>query len=138
MPSVAVDTGLLVAYLSKQDNDHELALNFFKKSSAVFVTNVAVLTEAAYLLSRNPEAATDLLKWVHEAFIVDRDTAGDLPRIVSIMEKYATLPADFADASLIAMCERLNIGQIATFDKDFDVYQLAGGTRLQNMLQIGA
>lgn len=138
MPSVAVDTGPLVAYLSKQDNDHELALNFFRKSSAVFVMNVAVLTEAAYLLSRKPAATTDLLKWVHEAFIVDRDTADDLLRIVGIMEKYTDLPADFADASLIAMCERLNIGQVATLNKDFDVYQLASGTRLQNMLQFGA
>lgn len=138
MPSVAVDTGLLVAYLSKQDNDHDLAFEFFRQSSTVLVTNVAVLTEATYLLSRTPGAATDLLRWVSSTFNVDRDTVSDLSRIAEIVDKYSDLPADFADASLIAMCERLNIGQIATFDNDFDVYQLANGTRLQNVLQVGA
>ena len=135
MPSVAVDTGLLVAILSKDDDDFLLAQKFFQKNSGILITNLPVLTEAAYLLSRRPGAAADLLRWVAKTFDIDKETAIDLPRIVEIMTKYADLPADFADASLLAMCERRGLSEIATFDKDFDVYQMASGTRLQNVIR---
>lgn len=135
MPSVAVDTGLLVAFLSKDDDDFLLAQKFFQKNSGILITNLPVLTEAAYLLSRRPGAAADLLRWVAKTFDIDKETAIDLPRIVEIMTKYADLPADFADASLLAMCERRGLSEIATFDKDFDVYQMASGTRLQNVIR---
>ena len=135
MPSVAVDTGLLVAFLSKDDDDFLLAQKFFQKNSGILITNLPVLTEAAYLLSRRPGAAADLLRWVAKTFDIDKETAIDLPRIVEIMTKYADLPADFADASLLAMCERRGLSEIATFDKDFDVYQMASGTRMQNVIR---
>ena len=38
-------------------------------------------------------------------------------------EQYADLPGDFADLSLVAISERLNIPAIATLDSDFDVYR---------------
>ena len=50
------------------------------------------------------------------------------------MEKYEDLPADFADASLLALCERRGIETIASFDKDFDVYRTKGRKRLRNVL----
>lgn len=127
-----VDTGPLVAFLSKRDDGHELAFNYFKATAATLVTNVAVLTEAAYLLSRSPGAASDLLRWVSKTFLIDTETAADLPRILDIMAKYVDLPADFADASLLAVCERRGIGEIATFDKDFEVYETTSGSKLQN------
>jgi uncharacterized protein len=37
--------------------------------------------------------------------------------------QYADLPRDFADLSLIAISERLNIAAIATLDNDFDIYR---------------
>jgi uncharacterized protein len=33
------------------------------------------------------------------------------------------LPGDFADLSLIAISERLDIAAIATLDSDFDIYR---------------
>ncbi len=35
----------------------------------------------------------------------------------------ADLPADFADLSLIAISERLNLPRIVTLDSDFNIYQ---------------
>ncbi|MEQ1717039.1 MAG: PIN domain-containing protein [Hyphomicrobium sp.] len=78
------------------------------------------------------------MNFVSLALVIDHETSGDLPRIVEIMSKYADLPADFADASLISMCERRNIAHIATFDKDFDVYVLGNGRTLQNVFRDGA
>ena len=133
MPSVAVDTGILVAVMARDDGHYAEALNFFKSNQAQLVTNVAVLTEAAYLLSFRHDAARDMLHWVSQAFEIDTGTAADLPRIVEIMNKYSDLPADFADASLMAMCERRGINEIATLDKDFNVYQLSSGDKLRNV-----
>ena len=137
MPSVAVDAGPLVAVLAHDDRHYAEALNFFKANQAKLVTNVAVLTEAAYLLSFRQSAARDMLHWVSQAFEVDTETAADLTRIVEIMTKYADLPADFADASLLAMCERRSITEIATLDKDFNVYQLSSGDKLRNVFYDG-
>jgi hypothetical protein len=76
----------------------------------------------------------DALQWINAAFEIDPDTGSDLPRIREIIAKYTDLPADFADASLITMCERRSIERIATFDKDFQVYRMANGRALHNVL----
>jgi uncharacterized protein len=52
------------------------------------------------------------------------------------MEKYEDLPADFADASLLALSERSGIELIATFDSDFDIYRTRTRKRLKNVFSI--
>lgn len=47
----------------------------------------------------------------------------DFTRIRQLNEQYADLPGDFADLSLIAISERLNISAIITLDSDFDIYR---------------
>ena len=46
----------------------------------------------------------------------------DFVRIAELNAQYADLPGDFADLSLIAISERLDIAAIATLDK-FDIYR---------------
>ncbi len=133
MPSIAVDTGPLVALFNRRDTYHKAALAFFRTAQGPFVTNIAVLTETAHLLSFSSEAVRDALNWVSAAFNIDQHTASDIPRIVEIMAKYDDLPADFAHASLVAMCDRLDIKAIATLDQDFEVYRLANGNGLDNV-----
>lgn len=135
MPSIAVDAGPLIALFDGGDSHHRDAVDFFRKSNASFVTNVAVLTEMAHLLSFSAAARRDALSWVATAFDIDMGTGADMARIIEVMGKYADLPADFADASLLAMCERRGIDGIATFDQDFDVYQLAKGGTLRNVFR---
>lgn len=47
----------------------------------------------------------------------------DFSRIAELNAQYADLPGDFADLSLVAISERLDISAIATLDRDFDVYR---------------
>jgi predicted nucleic acid-binding protein len=47
----------------------------------------------------------------------------DFTRIAELNAQYADLPGDFADLSLIAISERLDISAIATLDSDFDIYR---------------
>ncbi|MBW4582831.1 MAG: hypothetical protein KME42_24960 [Tildeniella nuda ZEHNDER 1965/U140] len=44
-------------------------------------------------------------------------------RIAELNARYADLPADFSDLSLVVISERLSIAAIATLDKDLDIYR---------------
>jgi predicted nucleic acid-binding protein len=48
----------------------------------------------------------------------------DLPRMRELMEKYADLPMDFADAALVRVAERDGCARILTFDAHFGAYRL--------------
>lgn len=131
--SVTVDSSALIALFDASDRNHVRAAQYFGRAKVPFVTNVAVLTEVTHLLAFSPSAVRECLTWLTDSFTIDRHTADDLPRIIEIMAKYADLPADFADASLMALCERSGLGHIATFDSDFDVYRRANGKPLINV-----
>ena len=131
---VAVDSSALVALFDGSDRHHARALKFFEGVRADLVTNIAVLTEVSHLLAFSHGAVSDCLGWVASSFSIDRDTGSDVRLIIAIMEKYAELPADFADAALVAMCQRMAIDSIATFDSDFDDYRLSSGKALVNVL----
>jgi uncharacterized protein len=131
VPSITVDAGPLVALFRGADNYHSDAVAFIQTIERPLVTNMVVMSEVVALLS--PSFQTAFLGWAIGALVVDQETARDLPRIVEIMSKYADLPADFADASLVAMCERRGIREVATLDTDFDVYRTADRKRLRNV-----
>jgi predicted nucleic acid-binding protein len=92
-----------------------------------------VVTETTLMLGPSVEAQTAFLSWASRALEIDNQTALDLARIVELMTKYRDLPADFADASLVALCERLSTERIATLDRDFEVYRTAKRKRLRNV-----
>jgi hypothetical protein len=55
---------------------------------------------------------------------VDDILATDLGRIRILMEQYADLPMDFADASLVILAERLRVFNIFTLDRrGFSVFR---------------
>jgi len=136
MPSVAVDSSVLYALFDQADKGHSRASAFLTRASQKLIANLPVLTEVVYLLDFSQVSQRAFLNFAQEALTIDQQTATDLPRIVEIMAKYADLPADFADASLVALCERQRITQIATFDKDFDIYRLADGKQLANVMEM--
>lgn len=96
------------------------------------ITNLPVISEVMFLLGFSVDAQTDFLAWARNALDVDGETASDFPRIIEIMKKYADLPADLADASLVALCERRGIETVATLDKHFDLYRTSARKRLTN------
>lgn len=59
---IAVDTGPLVALFDRDDRHHEFVRRFFEGQTSVFVTNVPVLSETAYLLNFSADTVTDFLE----------------------------------------------------------------------------
>lgn len=129
MASIALDSGPAIALFSKRDVHHERAVGFIRSVEAgALVTTAAVVTEVAFVLGAR---APQFIDWVQAAAEIDGQIGGDLPRIAAILRKYKTLRPDFADASLVALCERRGVGKIATVDSDFAVYRMNSGKALE-------
>jgi len=127
----------LIALFDRDDRHHRRAVEFIRNRTSQLVTNLPVLTEATFLLRFSVAAQRDLLWWAHKSIEIDQDTAADLPRITVLLDKYRDLPADFADASLVALAERLNVSRVASIDSDFTIYRLAGKGRFENVFLRG-
>jgi len=133
MQSVVVDSGPLIALFDGSDRFHADAVAFVRERPRRLVTNLPVITEVVYMLDFAPQAQRDFLFWAESALDVDTHTIGDLPRIRVLLDKYSDLPADFADASLVALCERLRITTVASVDADFTIYRMQNRHGFRNL-----
>ncbi len=133
MKNIVVDSGPLIALFDGSDRYHDQAVKFIKGLIGPAVTNLPVITEVVYMLDFSDGAQRDFLCWAERALEIDQNTVADMPRIVSLMRKYGDLPADFADASLVALCERLNTTLVASVDKDFTIYRNQAKQAFENL-----
>lgn len=97
------------------------------------VTTTPVIAETMALLSFSLQTQLEFLEWCAIDLTIDAELQGDLDRIAAIMRKYADLPADFADASLVALAERRGILTVATIDRDFSIYRTKDKKRFRNV-----
>lgn len=123
-PVILVDTSLLVAYYDAGDEYHASVRNFFASCTSELVTTSSCVTEVMWLLAPDWQLQNNFLSAVaNNIYKCEPLLPTDFTRIVELNTQYADLPGDFADLSLIAISERLNIAAIATLDKDFDIYR---------------
>lgn len=122
---IAIDTGPLVAIYDASDREHERCLSELARLREALVTTCAVLTEASHFLAFEPSISIRFLEHVLQGRIALHETGeSELQRVVELMKKYRDLPADFADATIVAMCETLGIRTVFTLDrKDFGAFR---------------
>jgi predicted nucleic acid-binding protein len=98
-----------------------------------------VLTEAVHLITRwlDAERAIALMQDVAEGDIALWDMTPQAGRAVpALTKRYADLPMDLADASLVLLAESLEHGRILTTDeRDFRAFRWKSRRPFQNMLQ---
>jgi uncharacterized protein len=134
---VLIDSGPLYALFDRDDAFNGVSRSWFTVNRRPLVTNAAVVTEVTYLLGRwcGIEHQLALLEFLCQPGWTLEHLAPDLPRIAALMDRYRNLPADFTDASLVALAERLDYTDIATTDRrDFSLYRPAHVERLTNLL----
>jgi predicted nucleic acid-binding protein len=141
MHSVAhalVDTGAIVALVNRADRFHSQATAWFRDFRGRLLTTEAVITETAYVLAASPEHQSAALNWIRrarDAEILEVVPIQDHADLVRIIAKYADLPCDYADASLIWLAEKTGVVQIATIDqRDFSIYRIRGRRRFRILL----
>jgi len=120
-----VDTGPLVALLSRDDARFRRCRAVFRSLREPPLTVWPVLTEAMHLL-RDSWGGQDRLFGLLEVGSVEIAPLGpgDVSRMRQLMQKYRDLPMDLADATLVRLAEREGIRRIFTIDRrDFALYR---------------
>ena len=125
---ILLDTGPLAALFNPADHAHRRARDWFKSCTRMLHTTEAVVTELSYFLSDSTLMQTGALRWIEQATQHSRLAVHPVlshSALADFLERYADLPCDYADASLIALANTLEIREIATLDvRDFSIYRL--------------
>lgn len=118
------DSGPLIALFDQEDEAHEACRAALDGFGGNFFTTWPALTESFHFLQ---PASRQALLWELIAAgtlnIIDL-LPSETPRMRGLMEKYADLPMDLADASLVVVGERLRLRKVFTLDRrDFRIYR---------------
>jgi uncharacterized protein len=135
---IIADTGFFIALGNRNDQDHHLAMKVLRSLNEPLITTYPVVTETCYLLSARAGHASQcifLRELANAAFDVFELQRQHIEQMVSLMERYADLPMDMADASLVVLAESLKDGRILTTDRrDFSVYRWHNSKTFDNLL----
>lgn len=131
--NVLADTGALLAFLDRKDRWHRVCVSTLSQLRLPLVTTEAVLTELFHLVGPDLHQQRTARSFVHCGMLtLSAITDHDLPEIVSLMERYADRPMDFADATLVHLAHRERISTVFTIDfADFETYRIAGRQRFR-------
>jgi predicted nucleic acid-binding protein len=122
--SIIVDTGVLIALLSRDDAQHQWAINVASKLSKPLLTCEAVLTETCFLLRRNNQDHKPIFDLVERAAItLPFCIANEYQAVTTLMTRYQNVPMSLADACLVRMVEIYANASIFTLDSDFKIYR---------------
>ncbi len=88
------------------------------------------------MLSFHVQAQLDFLTWIQRGGLsIEELSSLELDRIITMTEKYQNVPMDLADASLVAIAEKLHVHEIITIDSDYYIYRTAKNSMLKNVFQ---
>ena len=113
-----VDTGPLVAYLSRSDAQHARCVELLDSMTGPPLVPVTVMVEVCRLLEDDPHVEAEFLEAIEAgAFTLAPLTRDDLARIAELVRQYADFPLGTVDASVVTLAERLNLREIVTLDR---------------------
>ncbi|HEX2310247.1 MAG TPA: PIN domain-containing protein [Vicinamibacterales bacterium] len=122
---VLLDTGPLVALLSRNDAHHERAVHLFDDCAPPLRSCEAVIAEACFLMRKvHPAGPAEVVSLGRRGvFGLGLSVAEHWPEIEALLKKYADRRISLADACLIRCAEIHDEARILTFDDDFAVYR---------------
>jgi len=129
MRRILVDSGVLLSFYQEREPLHQAVVAFFDQTCAQLITSPICVAEVLWLLgdpgdTRVLAAQNHLLRAVSRGGIESSPLLPeDYARVADLNERYADLPGDFVDLTLICLSERLDIAEILTLDSDFEIYR---------------
>ncbi|MGZ5051364.1 MAG: type II toxin-antitoxin system VapC family toxin [Methylobacter sp.] len=136
---ISADTGFWLALLDRRDNLHLKVRDYAMNIDEPLITTLPVVTEVCYLLQTRcgtQYSAEFLLAQSDGLFRIFTIAETEFPRMASLMHKYADLPMDLADASLVLLAEYLGHGRILSTDRrDFHAYRWKNHHPFVNLLE---
>lgn len=128
---VLLDTGPVVGILNGRDAAHQACADAWHDVAERCVTTEAVVTEACHLVGRGggpDHVALDFLLAAGVP-IVGLEKSGH-EHAVRLMRRYADVPMDYADATLVVTADALAIRSVLTLDRrGFAAYRRSNGER---------
>lgn len=126
---LVVDTGVFVAAADLDDTHHEQCAALIETHPGPLITTPFVIAETGWLIRRQLDTTIEaaFYKTIAQGQLtVETLTATDWARISELINTYNSIGLDAADASIIAVAERLNQTRIATLDeRDFRIVRPA-------------
>jgi len=136
---ILTDTGFFVALGNRNDQFHAQAKQQLVRLKEPLITTDPVIVETAYLLlercgqQEQFQFLNQLAQGSIEIFQLENH---HLKRMLELMMKYANLPMDLADASLVVLAEEMKENRILTTDfRDFSVYRWDNNQAFQVLLE---
>ena len=124
---VLLDTGPLVASLSRDDYHHEWASVQWHDIEPPLLTCEGVISEAGFLLDRVPGAKQAVFELLRRQIIVVPFLVSDhATTLAALLKKYSDVPMSVADACLVRMAEQFHETAVFTVDSDFRLYRKHG------------
>lgn len=128
------DAGPLIAIIDADEADHDTCVLALQTLTLPLITTWPVFTEAMYLLGRAGGAAGQQALWkllLSRRLDLAELSHAVIERSAALMEKYADLPMDLADATLVAVAEDRGKRRIFSLDSDFRIYRIHGRKRFE-------
>lgn len=116
---IVVDTSVIVAYMNAADDRHESVVAWLDDADDDLATTPLIIAEVDHLVAaRGGRAALSALRadLAAGAYLVDWWQTAIITS-VRVAERYADTGLGLADASLVALAERLDTADIATLDE---------------------
>jgi uncharacterized protein len=124
---ILADTGFFVALANQNDTFHRKAQKQLVILTESLITTYPVIIETSYLLyERSGQIAQFkfLRQLTTNSIQIFNFQKSHLERAVELMQQYANLPMDLADASLVVLAEEVKENRILTTDiRDFSIYR---------------
>jgi uncharacterized protein len=120
---IVCDTGPLVAAAIADDVHHRDCVDLFASlhlAGRRILVPGPVVAEVGYLLAREGGARAEaqfLTSLAERSFWPVELTAEDYRRAAELVVTYEDLPLGTTDATVIALCERLGLSEVATLDR---------------------
>ena len=135
MQKSLIDTSPFVALFDASDNYHKKIYSFLSKYKGNLITTWPVITETSYLLEDIGGARFDFLKQMESGAVQPLEIEFlDIAPLRKYMEKYADVPMDIADASLMYMADKYDIRNIISLDNDFNIYRTMDKKIIKNLI----
>ncbi|MFQ5740374.1 MAG: type II toxin-antitoxin system VapC family toxin [Acidobacteriota bacterium] len=128
-----LDTGGLVSLLDRGQHNHQSVLDYFQEWKGEVVSTEAVLAESTHLLGRVSHGRQACIEFfLRGGAVLVPSSGASLLRARQLIDQYADLPMDYADATLVVLAEELATNLILTTDRrDFQIYRIAGSTAFE-------
>jgi hypothetical protein len=123
-----LDTGPLVAMLDRSDDHHRACVDVWRRWTGPILTTEAVITEATHLLGHLPDGRATCIQFALAGGVIPSPvTRARLERTEALMRKYADIPMDYADATLVVLAEELRTPHVFTVDRrGFETFRWSG------------